>query len=277
MERTLAIVFLLALPAAPAAGQSLSYRILLNTDGQLLAEDEAAAGPLADDQLASDAIGSAQALVHVDYGDIALQGGSEAQGSVAPGVAYQSNPLATFEDEITIEPPSPELLFTNGSFESRLVLTGNGGATAGGAEQSNTRARYSLFARITSCLVGCEFHRTGEWFDFGSEGGGGGFSGDPVGTIETGPHEFAFGIAFPVVVSLSIETQATADTEVALAETFGDVGASWRITEVRSGDDVVAAAAIGASGVHYVPEPDAALLGPIALAGLALAAHLPRA
>ena len=94
-----------------------------------------------------------------------------------------------------------------------------------------------LFGQISTCTFGCTFRRTGEWFDFGSEGGGSGFSGDPVGAFETDPITFAFGIPFPITLSLSLETQSVADTQAALSEAFADFGATlgWSNPTTQAG------------------------------------------
>jgi hypothetical protein len=260
----------LLLVLAPSAGLAtssplLSYRILLQVPEQLVVSDVQVAGPLAD-SLTSVA-GVAMATVNVDYGEIALSAGSEAEGPASPVLAHTANPDAQFDDEITIEPPTPGELFTSGTFVSRFELSGTGGATAGGAETSNTRARYSLFGRINTCTLGCEFRRQGEWFDFGTTDISG-FDGDPVASFETGPIGFAFGLPFPIIVSLSLETQATADTEAALAESFANFGGTlrWSIVEVRdSFGDLVGVPGVSAvSGAVYVPEPGGA--GPVVVA-----------
>lgn len=252
-------LWLIFAPAAGLAGTPplLSYRILLQTPEQQVVSDANASGPLSD-SLGSVA-GVAMGTVHVDYGEIALTAGSEAAGPAAPPFpVHTANPDASFEDEITIEAPTPQDDFMLGTFVSRFELSGTGGATAGGAQTSNTRARYSLFGMINSCTLGCTFRRTGEWFDFGTTDFSG-FDGDPVASFETDPITFAFGVPFPITVSLSLETQATADTEAALAESFADFGATlrWSIIEVRDsfGDLVVSPGASSTSGAVYVPEP----------------------
>ena len=223
----LALLLALAPAAALATAPSLlSYRILLQVPEQLVISDAQAAGPLVD-SLGSVA-GVAMGTVKVDYGEISLTAGSEAAGPAAPALAHSSNPSASFEDEITIEPPTPQDSFTIGTFVSRFEFSGTGGASAGGAETSNTRSRYSLFAQISTCTLGCTYRITGEWFDSGTTSQSG-FTGDPVGSFETDPITFAFGVPFPITVSLSLETQATADTEAALAEAEARwAGASWR-------------------------------------------------
>lgn len=265
-----AVALLLAL--APAAGLAtapplLNYRILLQVPEQQEVSDASTTGPLVDSLFS--VAGVAMGTVSVDYGEIALTAGSEAAGPASPSVTHSANPSAVFDDLITIEPPTPAHQFATGTFVSRFELTGTGGASAGGAETSNTRARYSLFAGISTCTQGCTFRRTGEWFDFGTTDLSG-FDGDPVVSFETGPIGFAFGISFPVIVSLSLETQAVADTEAALSEAFADFGGTlrWRIVEVRDGlgDLIDPPNVSAASGAVYVPEPAGVGAGVAALA-----------
>jgi hypothetical protein len=273
-------VVLLAGPAG--AHSNLAYQIVVENGA---VQDERAGGgtvgPLADELAVADVGRSAAGAVTVlNHGHLALTADASAAGQAETGgpVTMQSNAIASFGDDVTIHPPGPSLFAQPGTLVARVELAGHGSVFAGAGVTFASRASYTLGLDFSSCLP-CAFDRYGEWYDFGD--GSIGFVGDLPAALVTTPVPFTFGAPFHLDVSLSLFAQAAAAEEPVVSEASVDFGGSVRwggILEVRDGKgDLVSGFSVSsASGTDYaqpVPEPDAGLLAPAALALVATLAR----
>jgi hypothetical protein len=277
-------VVLLAGPAG--AHSNLAYQIVVENGA---VQDERAGGgtvgPLADELAVADAGRSAVGAVTVlDHGHLALDANATAAGQAETGgpVTMQSNSMASFGDDVTIHPPDPSLFAQPGTLVARVELAGHGSVFAGAGVSFASRTSYTLGLDFSSCLP-CAFDRYGEWYDFGGDGEIG-FIGDPPAALVTTPVPFTFGAPFHLDVSLSLFAQAAAAEEPVVSQASVDFGGSVRwggILEVRDGEgELVSGFSVSsASGTDYaqpVPEPDAGLLAPAALALVATLARRAR-
>ena len=223
-------------------------------------------------------LASAQATATADYGRLAVQSSGQVAGPFDAfpfgGGLAQGGLSSSWTDQFTINAANPALVNQLGSVVFQIQVSGLLSADAGvGATLSLTRAGYGVQVDASSdaCDARCATIRSGEVYDFGSQGGGAGFQGDPIGTFAANPVFFIFGMPVDLTVTLSAGVQSSAQFETVTSSASADLGSTllWGgFLEVRDsvGTPVAAYSVTSDSGVDW-SQPVAAVPLPPSVLG----------